>query len=419
MYFKPYISPTYADQIVHAVHQNKGTYMKILKILIPIVLLIAGYGSMQFFLGQRTDPPRKPPVVKIREVQAKRVVLSDVTARITAFGRLTSAQPVQINSEAEGRLIEGDVPFKPGQSFARGDVLLRIDDRQVRLDLNGVKSDFLNALASVLPEVQLDFPQEYRVWQAYFDQAEFDRPLDDLPEAQNRKIKLFLSRFNVYKLYFQARNLEIGLEKHIIRAPFDGAIVSTGLRAGSTARDGTLLGEIINLENLEVEVPVQVQDIQWIDRGKPVVFTSSEIQGQWEGRISRIGKSIDARTQTVPIYCSISTPRQALYSGVFLRADIPGKIIPNAVALPQSIIYNGRYAYLVEEGELAYREVNIARKETEIVIVAGGLATGDTLITELLQGVAPGMPARAVLSSGALIPSSLTSLEKRTEMEMP
>ena len=395
--------------------------MKLVKILIPIILLATGYGGMRFFLNQRVDPPKKPTVAITREVQVKHVTLSDVPTSIIAFGRLTSAQPVQLYSEVKGRLIEGDAPFSPGQSFNSGDVLLRIDDRQVRLDLNGVKSDFLNALATVLPEIQLDFPAEYNVWQAYFDQIGFDKPLAELPEAQNQKIKLFLSRFNVYKLFFQARNLEISLEKHTLIAAFDGAVVSASLRAGSTARDGSLLGEIINLENLEVEVPVQVQDITWFDRKKPVQFTSSEIPGSWNGWIKRIGKSIDTRTQTVPVYFSIASPRQALYSGVFLRADIPGKIIPNAITLPQSLIYNGKFAYLVEQGRLAYREVTIARRETQTIIVNGGLASGDTLITELMQGVAPGMMARAIFSSDKNEQSSLSldTIEESRKLELP
>ena len=395
--------------------------MKIAKIVIPVVILVVGFTAMRFLLSQRTDPPKKPPVQQVKIVQSVVVSLSSVPATITAFGRLTSSQPVQLYSEVKGLLLEGNVTFNPGQSFKKGDLLLKIDDRQARLDLNGVKSDFLNALASVLPEIRIDFLQDFQIWQDYFDNTSFDGPLTELPEAGNQKIKLFLSRFNVYKLFFSARNLEISLEKHRIYAPFDGAIVSTNMRVGSTARDGVLLGDIINLESLEVEVPVPVQDIQWIDRAKSVVFSSTEIAGQWHGRIKRIGKSIDTRTQTVPIYFSIDRARSELYEGVFLRAQIPGLDIPDAITLPQRVLYNDKYVYAVKDGRLDYRTIEIARKETDSVIVTGGIDAGDTLVVEVLQGVSPGMLARAkIMNEGKLATSfSVDSLGINVKEELP
>ena len=39
-------------------------------------------------------------------------------------------------------------------------------------------------------------------------------------------------------------------------------------------------------------------------------------------------------------------------------------------------------------------QVEVVRSETDSVIVSGGLADGDMLVTDVLQGVSPGMPAR-------------------------
>ena len=47
----------------------------------------------------------------------------------------------------------------------------------------------------------------------------------------------------------------------------------------------------------------------------------------------------------------------------------------------------------MEDGRLVYRQVHIARREPEYVIVDGGLKNGDLLVVEMLQGVSPGMLA--------------------------
>jgi len=130
---------------------------------------------------------------------------------------------------------------------------------------------------------------------------------------------------------------------------------------------GSRLCEIINIENLEVEVPISAQDIQWIDRSHPVVFTSSEISGQWSGRIKRIGKNIDERTQTVQVFLTVNkNGDENLYNGVFLRTDIPGLVIPEAFSIPRKALYSDKYVYLIKEGVLEYREVNIACYQARI-----------------------------------------------------
>ena len=100
-----------------------------------------------------------------------------------------------------------------------------------------------------------------------------------------------------------------------------------------------MIGQIINLENLEVEAPVATNDVHWIDRTKSVFLTSSEIAGEWKGRITRIGKNIDERTQTVQLFVGIEENSHAdLINGIFLKAVIPGRTIPNAVSVPNRAV---------------------------------------------------------------------------------
>jgi len=364
-------------------------------LILPIIILTAGFVVMQLLSSFKTPPSKKQPKPIIKIVETRTVTLGEVPAEIIAYGRLASSQPVILYSEVEGTLERGALPFRPGQSFKEGDLLLKIDTRQIKLDINTAKSELLTALASVLPEIKVDFPEKFSVWQDYFNNCRFDKRISELPAAANQKIKLYLSRFNVYKIYFTIRNMEILYEKHFFYAPFDGSIISADLRVGSNARSGTRLGEIINLENLEAEMPVPAEDIQWIDRSMPVTLASSEIAGTWTGKIRRIGKTIDTRTQTVQIYIEVDQSRdENLYDGVFLKATIPGFNIPNACIVPRQSLYEQKFVYMIENDRLSYREVQVVRGQPDYVIVNGGLADGDLLVVEMLQGVAPGMFAR-------------------------
>ncbi|MBR9978911.1 MAG: efflux RND transporter periplasmic adaptor subunit [Bacteroidetes bacterium] len=371
---------------------------KILFYLLPVGILLGGYVVMQLLAGMKEEPRRRMPASVAKSVHTEVVTMRETEATVEALGKLTSSQPVQLISEATGTILRGDVAFMPGQRFRKGDLLLRIDDRQPRYSLSSTKSDFLNALAAVLPELKIDFPGAYAEWQNYFDSVSFDTALEPLPEAGDRKIKLLLTRFNVYKLYFSIKNLEVALEKHFIHAPFDGSIVSTAQREGSSARNGSLLGEIISLENLELALPVPATDIAWIDASKPVRLSTDELPGGWTGRITRIGSTVDQRTQTVAVYVTVQGNIGQLYEGLFLRAEIPGTVIPSATEVPRRALYEERFVYVVDNGRLQRRDVTITRRKPTSVIVSEGLSTGDTLVTELLQGVSPGMPVVARLA---------------------
>jgi len=362
-------------------------------LLVALVILAFGFAGMSLLSSLREESPKKDPELRELVVSAEAVVLGEVAAEIVAYGRLKSAQPNVINSEVTGTLQSGEVTFRPGQRFQRGQLLIKVDTRQIKLEISTAKSELLKALASVLPDIKVDYPDAYDVWQDYFNRCSFDKPVPRLPEAVNNSIKLYLARFNVYNIYFSIRDLEIRHEKHFIRAPFDGAIITADLRPGSNVRSGTHIGEIISLEELEMVVPLTVDDLQWIEMDQPVLLTSAELRGEWHGRIRRIGKTIDQQTQTVQAYILVDDADQ-LYDGIFLKATIPGRTIAAAVSVPRSALYRQKYVYLIEDDVLAFRQVEVVRRETDSIIVTSGLADGDMLVVDVLQGVSPGMPAR-------------------------
>ena len=347
-------------------------------------------------VGMKEEPPKRVPPPRVKIVTSQIVELKNNQTNITAYGRLTSSQPVVLISEVNGTIEKGSIPFQPAQTFKKGDLIVKIDDRQTKLQLNQTKSDFLSALASVLPEIKIDFPNEFEKWQNYFNSINFTDNIADLPEASNQKVKLFLTRFNVYKLYFSIKNLEITLSKHYFYAPFNGSIKTADLREGSTARSGSNIGEIINLDDMEVEISLSVSDIKWIDFSQSVKITSNELNGVWQGKVKRISDVVDNQNQTVTAYVSISN-RKNLFNGIFLKVDIPGKTLNNSLAAARKSIYNEEYVYLIKNGKLDFRKVEIARKETERVLISSGVEQGDTLVTELMQGVAPGMLAKPIL----------------------
>jgi len=369
---------------------------KATKIILPIAIVAIAALIMVGLLSLRKDPPKRPPENLVKIVETVTVQQHEVLTKISAYGRVASSDPIVLYAEGTGTLEPGDLPFKPAQTFRKGDVLVKIDDRQTQLNLNTTKSDLMTALARVLPEIKADFPDEYPAWQTYFDDLDFGSGLEPLPETVDSRVRMFLSRFNIYKLYFTILDLEILLDKHALKAPFDGSIVSTALRTGSTANRGARLAEIISLEDMEVAAQVAAEDLVWIDRNQPVTLTSTEISGRWTGRIVRVGSNIDSRTQTVDVHIAVDkSASETLLSGTFLQAHILGKSVANAFPIPPRAVYEDRFVYVIVDGLLEKREVVIERRERDAVIISSGLNNGNVLVSEIMQGIEPGMPAQS------------------------
>jgi len=364
--------------------------------IIFVAIVVGGFLSMMTLLGMKSDVPRKQPKAQPKIVSTQVVSPDSEVATIRGLGQLTSAQPIDIYSEVEGVIMPGNISFMPAQSFKRGDLLLKIDDRQANLSLKSAKSNFLSVMGTVLAELKSDYANDYQAWKEYFDNIKIDSPLGVLPKTDNKRIELLLSRFNLYTIYFNIQDLEVRLEIHYFYAHFDGSIISTDMRAGATTRKGARLGQVVNLENMEVELPVIAADVSWIKIGDKANLISRELNVEWSGTVSRIGSNLNSRTQTISVFIKLYQKNDLpVYDGLYLDVEIPGGTIENAVFLPRQAIYNDNQVYLLKDGLLEIREVEIARKENDMVILSDGLIEGDTVVVELMQGVTPGMPAQA------------------------
>lgn len=366
------------------------------KVVIVLATIGIGYFFLHFLSSFREEQPRKKPAPVVKVVESEVIFPRDLVSEIEAMGKVRTAQPVILYSEVAGILIKGDINFTTGSVFRKGDLLISIDDRQMIAELNTLKSDLMNSVSLVLPEIKLDFPEEYNKWVNYFNSIKFGEPISELPEVSNNKIKVFLTRFNVYKLFYQIKNSELKHEKHYFYAPFNGSVVSADLREGASVRSGNKIGEIINLSSLEIEVPVPLNDLKWLNLNIPVKIFSNHSGKTYQGKISRKASFIDERTQSVTHFITLNGTSD-FFDGLFVNVIFPGRKIENAVKIPSRAIYQSKFAYFIESGKLDYRSLDIVKKEKDSVIAVSGFEKGDTIVTALMQGVTEGMFAKPIL----------------------
>ncbi len=365
---------------------------KFMTFAVPAIILIVALAVTMIMVTRKEDPKRRPS--KNRSIVVKVAVAEPKTLRgeIRAFGTLESAREYDLVAELGGILEEGDVPFLPGQSFEMGQVLIRVDERPVQYRIAQLKSAFLGSLARLLPELELDFPHAAEPWREYFAEFKIEGPLEDLPPTEDEKIKLYLARHNIYQGFYDIRAQELLLSKAVLRAPFDGVIADTQSRTGASVMTGGRLGRILSMDDLELAVDLPAAEAAWLDAEAMVEISSPG--GSWTGRILRIGSLIDQSTQTLPVFIGIEGG-DLPPAGSFLEARFRTRRLKDSIRVPRTALHGDRGIYSLKDGRLQLHEMTVARLEEDSAILSSGFSAGDSIVVEALEGVVPGMAARA------------------------
>ncbi|MEP2026109.1 MAG: efflux RND transporter periplasmic adaptor subunit [Reichenbachiella sp.] len=356
---------------------------KLVSFAVVVLTVVAVYFGYQRLSGQKVEPPQRPKPIAKNYVSAKPFQPQTVETVIEAFGRVGSAKQLSVIAEVGGKLLQGSSVLKKGSRFKKGQLLCRIDNVEENLTLQARKSSFLHTLASILPDIRIDFPNSFSVWQSYFDGIKLDEKLPALPEPKSSKEKTFLAAKNILSEYYAIKSEEENLKKFHIYAPFNGSIVSINYQVGSVVNPGANIGTIISTDELELEVPVEQRDIEFVQMGKTVtIVDESDFEQNWIGKIIRVADFIDPNSQSVSVFINIQKrSKYEALDGLFLKARIPGKSVKNAAEVPRRILKNKNEIFIVQDSVLVTKKVRV-HKISENNAIISGLQSGEMMVTD-------------------------------------
>lgn len=364
-------------------------------------IIAAAFLLMMVLSSFRTEPPKMPPKEIKRYVKAQKVAYGDIESQVTGSGRLSSMQEVDVIAEVQGKILGGDVPLKKGQSFKKGNLLFRIYDQEARLELLARKSRFLNAIANLLPDFKVDFPDSYKNWTDFLGTINIEQDLHPLPKINAAKEKIFLAGRNILSDYYGIKSEEVRLKKYKIYTSFTGTYTDVFLEVGSVANPGSRIGKIIRTDQLELEVPIEVHNADWIKFKDPVYVSTEDGSREWSGKVVRKADFVDARTQSVSVFVGLeSSPENPLYPGMYLKAVFPGIIVRNAMQMPRNAVFNTNEVFVVKDGRLAKEQISVYKVD-EKTLIFSGLEEGLDLVVEPLVNATEDLKVEIISGNGA------------------
>jgi membrane fusion protein (multidrug efflux system) len=361
-------------------------------VIVAAFIFIVGlaYGLMRFLAAQKEDLRKQPPIEAKRYVRARTVKYDRVISPVRAPGRLTSQAEVEIIAEASGRIEQGDVALKKGARFDKGDRLFVVYPDEAELALKASKSQFLNTLANLLPDLRIDFPRYEQDYLQFFSSISLDKPLPPFPRINDEKLKIFLTSRNVLSQYYTIRKDELELSRHTVVAPFTGTFTEVYLEVGSYTSTGGRVATAIKTDELELEVPVIQFDAEWIKIGGKVNVYDKAGRLKWNGTVVRKSQFIDPNTQAQSIFVLLKNHSSvSLLAGEYYTAEFPGHPIEGVLEVPRNIVFNTNEVFVIVDGRLQKRTVNVI-KVNENTLIMNGLEEGEILVMQPLINVLEG-----------------------------
>jgi RND family efflux transporter MFP subunit len=373
------------------------------KIILPILVVVLSAIIIMLIVNNKPSNERGRPQATAKVlVEGKVLETKDLQVAIASYGVVKPRTQSVLVSQVSGQVSYISDNFRDGGFFEKGELLVKIDDRDYQAEVDIARAALLNAEQTLLEE-QARSKQALTDWQRLGDGS---KPSD----LVLRKPQLAAQQANVLSAKAKLDKAQLALERTKVIAPYAGRVLTKKVDIGQVVNGNSQLADIYATDYVEVRLPINNRDLAYLNLPEQnrygqsnevnteVVFTSNLIgKQQWQGKLVRTESAINTNSQQLYVVAQILSPfdsaKNAIKIGQYVNATIKGKNIQNALLIPNEAIYQGTYVYILQKGNLLKRvDIEYDWQNESVTLVKNGLKTGDTLITTPLGQVSSGTP---------------------------
>ena len=405
-----------------------------LKILLPLIVLVAGGVVLKILSSTRSAPQARVPTRVLPRIRAVAVQPGDLRMSIASQGTIRPRTESTLVPQVPGVITWVSDSWASGGFFARDEVLLKIDPTDYELAKAKAEASVAQAELRLAREEQ-EADVARREWESLLKaDPSMARKASPLllrdPQVAEARASLSAARAALEKARLDISRTEI-------RAAFAGRVRETFADVGQFVNQGTPAARVYSVDFAEVRLPINDRDLRFVNlplayrddtasenRPMPEVLLYARLGGKeqapWKGQIVRTEGAIDPQSRMIHAVAQVPDPyarsdeqRPPLAVGLFVRAEISGKTFRNVAVLPREAVReDGRILLLEESGKapegpgaegkkpeprwhLVSRKAVVLRREASEAIIdldSSGLAAGDRVCISVVEVFAEGMP---------------------------
>jgi multidrug efflux system membrane fusion protein len=306
----------------------------------------------------------------------------DVPVYLSGLGAVTAFNTANIKSRVDGQIMK--VNFVEGQSVREGDLLIEIDDRPYKVQMEQMQAQLFKDQAS-LRDAKLNL----------------DRYVSLIPSGSIAQQQVDTQRSTVDQLEGQVRtdqaqidNAKLQIVYCHITAPFNGRVGLRQVDPGNIvhAADTNPMLILTQLQPIAVifTLPEDVLPTvaQRMHRGTLEVdaFSRDDQTKLSSGKLLTIDNQIDPTTGTAKLKAVFDNKDNKLWPNQFVNADLLLETRKNSTVIPTAAILRGpqgTFVYAVNSDKTVQdKPVTVALTQGDLTVISDGLNPGETVVTD-------------------------------------
>ncbi|MBD3853261.1 MAG: efflux RND transporter periplasmic adaptor subunit [Acidobacteria bacterium] len=386
---------------------------KTLKIVLPIIVLLAGVAGAKLLGSFRKAPPRVERAAPGPLVEVLAAGLTNVPIVVEGHGEVVAKVAVEVVPQVAGRVVEVSPSMVAGGFFKANQTLFVIEPRDYELGVDRSQA----AVARAEVQLEREMAEAEVALQEWDELNPGEAPSSGLvvrePQVRQAKAELEAAKADLAVA-------QLKLDRTRASVPFDGVVVSETVDLGQIVTTGRALATVYGTDMVEVRVPLERGELGWFDipngsgQKGPRAEVSSVVGGTrhtWEGRVVRMEAQLDATSRMAHVVVEVARPfaggngRPPLMPNTFVDIRIFGSTLDGVLPLPRHALRDGEKVWVFDDGSLRILDVDVARADRERVYVSAGLVEGDEVIISALDAVTDGMKVRAAGGEGSESPT--------------
>jgi RND family efflux transporter MFP subunit len=346
---------------------------------------------------------------EVRPVRSAVVGASGGSVGATWSGAIQARYESKLGFQTSGRVVARLVEV--GSAVKRGQPLMRLDPAQETLHVVAAGAD-VDGAQSRVAQNRIDLQRTEQLLARNFASP---------AEVEQQRLALTQSESQL-KTALAQQQIKVNQRGYTtLSADRDGVVTAIAAEAGQVVSPGQAVVTVAADGEREVVVSIAESRVDELKHAKSLqVSVWAQPGKRYAGVLRELAPDTDSVTRTYSARITVKQPDAALRLGMtasVFAADIDGS---SAIRLPLTAIYNKDGQPLVwvidaQTTQVSTRAVKLGAVQNDQVVVAGGLAHGETVVTAGVHMLHAGQKVKTAASAEAVKTAESTTAVKTTE----
>lgn len=372
---------------------KKNWIQRGISFVIIVLIIIGGLHFSKFLMKTKKKPKRKKHgkiTINVEIIKPKKI---NINYRINGFGRIYPVKSVTLIPEVQGKIIYVNKKFNEGGFFKKDEVILKIDDRDYKINLKIEEAKLKSLLEDLKIEEAKSISAAKELKTAYKLINEIDNRSIYIIERKPY-IKKIKEEINATKERIKKAKLD--LNRTVIRAPFNCIITKKYVDLGGYVSPGIKIADIVLSGNYYVRGNIVLSDLKYLKDKNASAYVYFQNGNLMKARLKYIEKELDKKGMMVKVILYLIPKND---NNVFLydyvTFDIIGKELKNIFRIDRRGLRENDTVWLVENGYLKIKKVNIIFKDLKYAYTFD-LNENDEIIITNLSSVTDGIKVKVI-----------------------